>query len=148
MNVKALYTNIPNHEGIEAVKETLNKQAKKPIAARVVIKFLYLTLTLNNFVFSGINCLQEKGCATGTNYASAYANIFIEKFRKLHIFSYLRNFSTFYCRFLDDIFFLWNGTESELIKFIYLSQKHPTIKSEFTYSRASITFLDTKVHKN
>ena len=40
MDVKALYTNIPNHEGIDAVKETLNKQDKKPIATRVVIKFL------------------------------------------------------------------------------------------------------------
>ena len=45
--------------------------------------------------------------------------------------------------------FLWNGTESELIKFIdNLNQKHPTIKFEFTYSRTSITFLDTKVYKN
>ena len=62
---------------------------------------------------------------------------------------YLRNFSTFYCRYIDDIFFLWNGTESELIKFIASpDQKHPTIKFEFIYSRTSITFLDTKVYKN
>ena len=38
---------------------------------------------------------------------------------------------------------------SELIKFIdNLNQKHPTIKFEFTYSRTSTTFLDTKVYKN
>ena len=50
---------------------------------------------------------------------------------------------------MDDIFFWWNGTESELIKVIdNLTQKHPTIKFEFTYSRTSITFLDTKVYKN
>ena len=29
-----------------------------------------------------------------------------------------------------------------------LNKKHSTIKFEFTYSRTSITFLDTKVHKN
>ena len=40
LDVKTLYSNIPNHEGIEAVKETLNNQAKKPIATRVIIKFL------------------------------------------------------------------------------------------------------------
>ena len=52
-------------------------------------------------------------------------------------------------RFIEDIFFLRNGTESELIKFIdNLNQKHPTIKCEFTYSRTSITFLDTKEYKN
>ena len=85
----------------------------------------------------------------GTICAPGYANIFIGKFDKLHIYPYLRNFSTFYCRFIDDIFFLWNGTEFELIKFIdNLNQKHPTIKFEFTYFRTSIIFLDTKVFKS
>ena len=149
MDVKALYTNIPNHEGIEAVKETLNNHAKKPIATRVIIKFLYLILTLNNFVFNGINYIQKIGCAMDTICAPAYANNFMEKFEKLHIYPYLRNFSTLYCRFIDDIFFLWNGTECELMKFIHnLNQNHSTIKFEFTYSRTSITFLDTKVYKN
>ena len=47
------------------------------------------------------------------------------------------------------IFFLWNETESELIKFRdNLNQKHPTIKFEFTYSRTSITFLEFKKYKN
>ena len=55
LDVKALYTNIPNHKGIEAVKEALNNQAKKPTPTRVIIKILYFILTLNNFVFNGIN---------------------------------------------------------------------------------------------
>ena len=85
----------------------------------------------------------------GTICAPGHANIFIGKFDKLHIYPYLRNFSTFYCRFIGDIFFLWNGTEFELIKFIdNLNQKHPTIKFEFTYFRTSIIFLDTKVFKS
>ena len=54
LNVKVLYNNITNHEGIEVVKEALNNQAKKQIAVRVIIKFLYLMLTLNNFIFNGI----------------------------------------------------------------------------------------------
>ena len=151
LDVKALYTNIPNHGGIEAVKETLNNQAKKSIATRAIIKFVYLTLTLNNFVFNGINYIQNKGCAI---FAPAYVNtcvckIFRGKFEKLHIYPYLRNFLIFYCRFIDDMFFLWDRTESELIKFIHnLNQKHPTIKFEFDYYRTSVTLLDTKVYKN
>ena len=43
---------------------------------------------------------------------------------------------------------MWNGTESELMKFIdNLNKKHPTINFEFTYFRTNITFLDTKVYK-
>ena len=148
MDVKALYTNIPNHETIEAVKNTLDNQAKKPIATRVIIKFLYLMLTLNNVVFNDINYTKKKGCAVDTICAPAYANIFMGKFEKLRVYPYFRNFSTFYYWFIDDIFFLWNGTESELIKSIHnLNQKHPTVRFEFSYSRTSITFLEPKYIK-
>ena len=96
LDLKALYTKTPNHEGIEAVEETLNNQAKKSIATRVIIKFLYLRLTLNNVAFYGINYIQNKGCAMSTICAALYANIFMGKFEKLHIYPYIRNFSTFY----------------------------------------------------
>ena len=55
LDVKSLYTNIPNHEGIEAVKSALNSVSQKPIATKVIIKFLFLILTLNNFVFNGVH---------------------------------------------------------------------------------------------
>ena len=53
----------------------------------------------------------------GSIYAPLHANIFMGKLEELHIYHYLINFSTFYCRFIDDIFLLWNEMESELIKF-------------------------------
>ena len=50
---------------------------------------------------------------------------------------------------MDNIIFLWNGTESELIKLIdNLNKKHSTKKFELTYSRTSITSLDSKLYKN
>ena len=49
LDVKALYTNIPNHEGIEAVKSALNSQ--KQIGTKNVIRFLLLILTLNIALF-------------------------------------------------------------------------------------------------
>ena len=42
LNVKSLYTNIPNHEGIEALKSALNSVSKQPIATKVIIKFLFV----------------------------------------------------------------------------------------------------------
>ena len=53
--VKSLYTNIPNHEGIQAAKEALNSVLKKPIATKVIIKFLFPILTLSNFIFNEID---------------------------------------------------------------------------------------------
>ena len=58
LDVKSLYTNISNHERTEAVKSALNFVFQKPITTKVFIRFLFLTLTLKNFMFSGINYLQ------------------------------------------------------------------------------------------
>ena len=98
---------------------------------------------MNKFTFNSIHHLHIKGCAMGTIFAPAYANIFKGKFEKLHIYAYIRNISTFYCRFIDNIFIFWNGTELELTKFMGNLNKH--CKFEFTYSKTSITFLDTKI---
>ena len=149
LDVKSLYTNIPNHEEIEAVKSALNSVSQKPIATKVIIKFLFLILTFNNFVFNGIHDLQNIGCAMETICAPNYANIFMGKFEKTYIYPYINQFSNFYCRFVDDIFFIWNGTVIQLQEFIKkLNNHYPTIKFDFKFSKTSIEFLDTTVYKN
>ena len=49
MDVKSLFTNIPNTEGINAVAKALENQTDLKIPTHVIIKFLHLTLTLNQF---------------------------------------------------------------------------------------------------
>ena len=110
LDVKSLYTNIPNYEGIVAVKSTLNSLYQKPVVTKNISKFLFLILTLNNFVFSGIHNLQKLGCTMGTKRASNYANIFMGRSEKTYIYRYINLFSNFSRQFIDDIFFLWNGT--------------------------------------
>ena len=51
LDVKSLYTNIPNHEGNEATKEALKSVPIKPIAAE------FLILTMKNFFCNGIHYL-------------------------------------------------------------------------------------------
>ena len=49
----------------------------------------------------------------------------------------------------DDIFLLWNGSETQLLDFVTrLNFRHPTIKFDFKCSKSSIKFLDTKIYKN
>ena len=38
MDVRSLYTNIPNIKGITAVKEVLNKQMDKPMVTKIIVK--------------------------------------------------------------------------------------------------------------
>ena len=117
LDVRSLYTNIPHKEGIEAVKQKL-KKSKPSISIKVILTFLKLILTLNNFVFNGINYLQKKGCAMGTKCGPSYANIFMGWFEEKFIFPLLKNLSDFYLRFIDDIFLIWNGTITEFDNFL------------------------------
>ena len=52
-----------------------------------------------------------------------------------------------YYRFIDDIFFIWTGSEAELLKFFYeINSVHDTIKFNCNHSNNSINFLDTTVY--
>ena len=91
LDVKSLYTNIPNYEGIKAVREASDNYPNKTAVTKVIITFLSLILTFNNFVFNFINYLQIMECAIGTICASAYANISMAQFAKQHVYPYIKN---------------------------------------------------------
>ena len=85
MDVKALYTNIPNDEGPQALKEAMDKKQHKSVATAVILTLMSLIFTLNNFVFNDKNYLQIKGFAMGTICAPPFANIFMGKFKETSI---------------------------------------------------------------
>ena len=85
----------------------------------------------------------------GTIVVQNYGNIFMGKFEKAYIYLYINLFSNFYCRFIDDIFYIWNGTVTQLQELIKeLNDRHSTIKFDFNNSKTSMQFLDTTVYKN
>ena len=91
MDVRSLYTNIPNAEGMSAVKRAFDNYPKKTTTIKVITTFLALIVTLNNFVFDCIHYLQIKGCAMGTICDPAYANIFMADFELKYIYPYIRD---------------------------------------------------------
>ena len=81
-----------------------------------------------------------------TKCAPSFVNLFMGNSEKKHILPLLQEKSSLYLRFVDDIFFLWNGTEKELKSFINrVNRVHPTITFETNYSYTEINFLDTTV---
>ena len=66
MDVKALYTNIPNNEGIASAKRKHNNYTKKTVATKVIATLLAIILTLSNFIINSKFYIQIKGCAMGT----------------------------------------------------------------------------------
>ena len=148
MDVRSLYTNIPNKEGIEAVKQSLNKRPSS-VTSIVILTFLNLILTLNNSVFNGKNFLQTKGCAMGTKCAPCYANLFMGSFEERFIYPKIKDKCISYLRYIDDIFMIWNGTKEEFEEFIeYINNCHSTIKFDYTISTGEVNFLDTTVYRD
>ena len=94
MDVRSLYTNIPNEEGIQTVRNALNASATR-LPTRIITTLLFLILTLNNFLFNGIHYLQRMGCTMGTKCAPSYANLFMGMFEELYIYPRLLNKSIF-----------------------------------------------------
>ena len=50
MDVRSLYTNMPNNEGIAATKKRYDSYIHKTIPTKIITTFLAFILTLNNFV--------------------------------------------------------------------------------------------------
>ena len=143
--VRSLYTNIPNKEGIEAVETNLKRKNK---AMRIISTFLRLVLTLNNFIFNSQNYLQIKGCVMATKCAPSYANIFMGMFEERYIYPFIEKMSKFYLQFIDDIFLIWTGTTDQLMKLKQqINEVNPPIKFYFNFSNKEINFLDTTVYK-
>ena len=147
LDVKSLYTNIPIPAGIQCVKNIFEKFPDPERPDRQLLQLLDINLTRNDFEFNGQFYLQVKGTAMGKRFAPAYANIFManweeEVFNKCHI-KPLK-----YYRYLDDIWGLWSGSESDFIEFMSILNAHdPSIQLTHELSHSTIDFLDTTVYK-
>ena len=82
----------------------------------------------------------------GTKCAPPYSCVYmgyIENNKIIPLSEYIR----FWKRFIDDIFFIFLGSLSELMSlFEQMNNMHPNLKFTFKYSQSKIDFLDATVH--
>ena len=65
----------------------------------------------------------------------------------IYIYPRIKHKHVAYYRFIDDIFFIWTGSEAELLKFFHeINSVHDTIKFDCNHSNKSINVLDTTVY--
>ena len=107
MDVKSLYTSIPNNEGIASVKKKYDHYPNKAMPTKIKTTFLALILTLNNFIFNSKFYVQITGCAMGAFCAPSHANISMSEFEEKQIYPLVKNKSGIYLRYID-IFTEWN----------------------------------------
>ena len=145
LDVASLYTNIPNHEGMQAVADQLRKDRTKDPITPYLLKLLELVLPSMNFTFNDQNYLQIGGTAMGTALAPNYTYLFMDRFETKALENWPMK-PIIWLRFIDDIFMIWPHGRNELDKFIvYLNQIHEKIKFTSEVSTHSVNFLDTAV---
>ena len=84
---------------------------------------------------------HEKMCAP------SYANIFMNHFERKFMYSFIKTFSCSYLRFIDDKFFTWTGSKTDLENFLNgFNTKHPSVKVKYKISKQRISFQDTEIY--
>ena len=149
-DVSSLYTNIPHEEGMDIILNSLNTHRhilpKNTPNNAIIRNFLHFILKDNYFDFLNKHYLQIQGTAMGTKMAPPYANIFMAHIEK-QITQPFNTHILLWKRFIDDIFFIWQGTLQSLKQFfLHANAHHKTIKFTFEHSNSSINFLDTIIY--
>ena len=111
MDVKSLYTVIPHHNGLRALKFFLDKRPVQEPSTSVLVRLAELVLTLNNFSFDGEHYQQISGVAMGTKMGPNYANLFVGFVEKQIFEQYTDPTPDYLGRYIDDcwhsIMFSW-----------------------------------------
>ncbi len=150
LDVKSLYTNIPQWEGLGVIQRLLNNKRPGNVLPtnQYIIRLLHLVLTLNHFKFNDTYWTQLSGVAMGSKSSPMFANLFMEDWESKWIYTYpLAPF--IWHRYIDDVFMIWTHGVEELKKFVeHLNSVHSTIKFTAEWFETEINFLDTTVSKD
>ena len=128
---------------MEEYKYLLPINCPPPHIVRIALDFI---LKHSSFKFMGTYIHQILGTSMGTRMASPYANLFMGKEEPTIILTLL-HLIYFWKSFLDDIFFIFLGSHSQLNSLMtFMNTISATIKYTFTYSKQTVTFLDVQIY--
>ena len=145
VDVVGLYSSIPHGEGLEAIREALDRRENPGVATDTLAGLASLVLENNYFEFNDRLYRQKLGTAIGTKFAPACANLLMTRLEE-RLLDASAEKPLVWMRFIDDVFFIWTHGEEKLKSFInHLNTSHETIKFASEQSRDSISFLDVQV---
>lgn len=146
-DVSALYTNMNLDRVLEVVREAFDRYPDVNRPSSDLLELLELILKNNDFEFDEQFYLQIHGVGMGKRFAPSLANLYLIAFDELAKNGFKIKPELFY-RFLDDLFFLFNGTVEEVREFEhFLNGLIPDIKVTLTCHDTHISFLDTVIYK-
>ena len=150
LDVDALFTNIPLDETIDICVKKLFKTPGtlvKGISKNEFRDLLNLATKESSFMFNNKFYIQVDGVAKGSPLGPTLDNIFLSHHEENWLNKCPIKFKpSFYRRYVDDIFVLFESSESADSFREYMSSKHQNIN--FTVGKenvGSLSFLDVKI---
>ena len=138
MDIKSLYTIIPNDEGLLALKYFLDKRENKDPPADTLVRMAELVLTFNGEYYK-----QVGGVAMGSKLGPNYACLFVGYVEEKMLAEYPGEKPELYKRYMDDVAGATSCSEQELQRFLeFASNYHPKIDYTWSVSADKLQFLD------
>ena len=145
-DVTSLYTRMFTDTAIKKLSNLFHIFPNRHRPDGIILDLLTTICNNNDFKYNGRYYRQHRGFAMGKRFSPSMANIYLLEFDDL-VRRYSRLIS-WYKRFLDDTFFIWDGEEMELERLQeYLCTVEPGIEVKLKWSRNEIDFLDLTLFK-
>ena len=142
MDVKSLYTVIPNGDGLLALTHFLNKRPVLQPPTHTLVYLAELVLTLNTFSFNGKFYRQTRGVAMGSRLGPNYACLFMGHVEEQIFVQYTGTKPALYKRYINDIVDATSGSREEIKDFAtYFKIFHPSLNFTRTISDVQLPFL-------
>ena len=155
LDIAGMYTNVPLEQGLLAFQAAMDKREDMTIPTEYLVRLMKFVCTSNIFVFDTKLFLQLLGVAMGSRSSPTFACIFVGMLEVVMLLSWSQTggqMPYWWKRFIDDVLFLWRGSEESLLQFVdHLNASHPTIKFDckagesFNFSSKAVNFLDLTI---
>ncbi|XP_078362687.1 uncharacterized protein LOC144646860 [Oculina patagonica] len=143
MDVKSLYTVIPNQDGLLALEHFLNKRSVLQPLTHTLLRLAELVLTLNTFAFNGNYNEQVGGLAMGSRFGPNYACLFMGRIEEQIFEQYPGRTPDVFKRYIDDIMGAASCSKREIEDFAsFVNNFHPNLKFTWSISEEAVSFLD------
>ena len=143
MDIKSLYTVIPNNSGLEALAYFLKKRPVLYPPTSTLTRLAELMLTLNAFTFNGDFYQQIGGVAMGSKMGPNYASIFVGYVEERIASQYHGFVPQLHKGYIDDVIGIACCSRVDLENYIRLvSNFHPALQFTHTISDTELSFLD------
>ena len=143
MDIKSLYTVIPNERGLRALRYYLDKREILEPPTVTLLRMAELVLTLNTFEFNGEYYKQTGGVAMGSRLGPNYACLFVGHVEERMLSSYSGIKPDLYKRHMDDVAGAASCSEEDLRQFLeFASSFHPNLEYTWSVSTDKLPFLD------